>query len=120
MYDSREYTIADIFDEIADTVDLPYRFIDIYNFAKELNGRKRSRSINPALRKKIIEKYDSTCQMCGRKAPDVVVNVDHIIPRWRGGLTEEHNLWILCEECNQGKGMQILHTSYNRINNRKT
>lgn len=29
--------------------------------------------------------------------------VDHITPRAWGGLTEDSNLWTLCEECNLGK-----------------
>lgn len=58
------------------------------------------------LRFEVIAKFGRTCMACGRKAPDVIIHVDHIKPRF----THPHlaldisNLQILCALCNHGKG----------------
>jgi HNH endonuclease len=36
-----------------------------------------------------------------------LMEVDHIIPRSLGGLTEEANLWLACSPCNQHKSDRI-------------
>lgn len=49
-----------------------------------------------------------TCQYCGRKAPDVVLQVDHISPVSKGGANEILNYITSCVECNLGKGAREL------------
>lgn len=65
-----------------------------------------------ALTKKIrfeVFKRDSfTCQYCGRKAPDVILEVDHIKPVCKGGQNELMNLVTSCRDCNRGKGKRKL------------
>ena len=60
-----------------------------------------------SIRFKILKRDNFTCQYCGRKAPDVVLNVDHIIPKSKGGLDKLENLKTSCRECNIGKGNLI-------------
>lgn len=49
-------------------------------------------------------KRDSfTCQYCGSQAPDVVLNVDHIVPVSKGGDNKATNLITSCFSCNSGK-----------------
>ncbi|MCR4411673.1 MAG: HNH endonuclease [Thermoguttaceae bacterium] len=49
-------------------------------------------------------KRDSfTCQYCGRKAPDVLLEVDHIDPVAKGGAHDILNLITSCKDCNAGK-----------------
>lgn len=58
------------------------------------------------LRIDAIEKYGNCCMICGRKPPEITINVDHIVPRavdWTLALTLD-NLQILCSDCNEGKG----------------
>lgn len=45
------------------------------------------------------------CLSCGRSAREdgVVLEVDHIIPRSKGGSNETSNLQTLCKKCNVGK-----------------
>ena len=51
-----------------------------------------------------IFKRDSfTCQYCGQRPPIVVLEVDHIDPKSRGGSDEEINLITSCADCNRGK-----------------
>lgn len=51
-----------------------------------------------------VFKRDSfTCQYCGAKAPDVILEVDHIIPVSKGGTDDILNLITSCRDCNRGK-----------------
>lgn len=60
-----------------------------------------------ALTKKIrfeVFKRDSfKCQYCGRSAPDVVLQADHIAPKSKGGKDDIMNLITSCFDCNMGK-----------------
>jgi len=70
------------------------------------NPKKSSkpfRVVDLKLRQKILRRDNFTCQLCGAKAPDVRVEVDHKVPYSKGGETVESNLWTLCWECNHGK-----------------
>src|SRR5690606_2161299 len=49
-----------------------------------------------------------TCQYCGKKAPDVILEVDHIQPRAKGGKNDLLNLTTACIDCNRGKGAREL------------
>lgn len=56
-----------------------------------------------------VFKRDSfTCQYCGCKAPDVVLNVDHISPVSSGGDNNITNLVTSCFSCNSGKRDRLL------------
>lgn len=55
------------------------------------------------LRFKILSRDKFTCQYCGSSAPEVVLEVDHIIPKSKGGGNEETNLVTACKKCNLGK-----------------
>jgi len=61
------------------------------------------------LRFKILKKYNFTCQYCGRRAPEVKLEVDHIIPISKGGSNDEDNLTVACFECNRGKRDEIIN-----------
>jgi hypothetical protein len=56
-----------------------------------------------ALRWKILERDNFTCLTCGQKAPNVKLEVDHIVPVYEGGTDEEVNLRTLCYACNRGR-----------------
>lgn len=70
-----------------------------------------SRNISKALRRLVIEKASRhdpfECPYChfvfifGVDDPNI--NVDHILPVARGGLTVEENLQIVCRSCNKSK-----------------
>src|SRR4029077_4782976 len=46
----------------------------------------------------------NTCQYCGRKPPRAELNLDHVIPRSRGGVTNWENVVCACENCNLKTG----------------
>lgn len=59
-----------------------------------------------------VFKRDSfQCQYCGSKAPDVVLEVDHIRPVVNGGGGELMNLITSCFDCNRGKGKREISDS---------
>ena len=60
------------------------------------------------LRFLLLKKYDFTCQYCGRKAPDVVLQIDHIHPKSKGGKNKISNYLVACSDCNLGKGDILL------------
>ncbi len=60
-------------------------------------------AISKALRYQILRRDNHTCQACGRTAPEVKLQVDHVIPEALGGQTVPENLRTLCADCNGGK-----------------
>jgi len=46
----------------------------------------------------------STCQYCGRRLPRSELNLDHVVPRSRGGSTQWENVVCSCVACNLRKG----------------
>lgn len=51
-------------------------------------------------RKQIFEAWDHECAYCGEPAD----TLDHVIPRFHGGLTIRQNLLAACRSCNGSKG----------------
>lgn len=67
--------------------------------------------MTPKLRESIKERDHYTCCNCGNSTltePNLLLEIDHIIPVSKGGLTEESNLQTLCWKCNRSKGNKIL------------
>lgn len=46
----------------------------------------------------------NTCQYCGKRLPRAELNLDHVVPRSRGGLTTWENVVCSCVPCNLRKG----------------
>jgi 5-methylcytosine-specific restriction endonuclease McrA len=57
-------------------------------------------AISRKLRFEVFKRDSFTCQYCGRKAPDILLQLDHIEPVAKGGLL---NLITSCKDCNLGK-----------------
>ena len=83
-----------------------------------LNGRigwKKSAAgqralMTPALRQRILSRDGYTCKRCGismAEEPHLLLEVDHIVPVSKGGLTCEDNLQTLCWKCNRSKGAKV-------------
>lgn len=61
------------------------------------------------LRFTILKRDGYACCICGRTPQDgIKLEVDHRIPRAKGGTNEPANLWTLCFDCNRGKGVRDL------------
>lgn len=64
--------------------------------------------LNGALRIRILERDGYACVYCGRRPPEVVLEVDHVLPRVLGGRDEATNLVTACRDCNNGKRAELL------------
>jgi len=54
-----------------------------------------------------IDRDNHTCKICGNSTnqePNLLLEVDHIVPIAKGGITSEDNLQCLCWKCNRTKG----------------
>jgi hypothetical protein len=43
------------------------------------------------------------CARCGRRPPEVVLHMDHVVPASKGGPSKRQNLQFLCMSCNLKK-----------------
>jgi len=65
----------------------------------------------------IYARDESTCQYCGKRHRRADLNLDHVVPRSRGGSTNWENVVCSCVACNLRKGgrtpeeagMKLLH-----------
>jgi hypothetical protein len=64
--------------------------------------------IRKSVRFEVFKRDSFACQYCGEKAPDVVLEVDHITPVSDGGTNEILNLVTACRACNLGKSNKKL------------
>jgi HNH endonuclease len=80
--------------------------------AKRLHQAQELREVRKLSSRFVILQRDKfRCRICGVAASDgahVRLEVDHIIPRKKGGKDTAENKWVLCFECNRGKGTKDL------------
>jgi len=60
------------------------------------------------LRFQIFQRDNFTCQYCGRKVPEAILEIDHRFPESKGGKGNINNYITSCRECNLGKGDIVL------------
>ncbi|NCB03460.1 MAG: HNH endonuclease [Spirochaetia bacterium] len=63
----------------------------------------KRKSISQTIRFEVFKRDSFTCQYCGAKAPDVILEIDHINPVAKGGDNSIENLVTSCKDCNRGK-----------------
>nr|DAQ23896.1 MAG TPA: TM2 domain [Caudoviricetes sp.] len=77
-------------------------------FNKSVAGQRAL--MTSKLRQRIKERDNYTCQCCGvsvEQEPHLLLEIDHIVPVSKGGLTTEDNLQTLCWRCNRSKGAKL-------------
>lgn len=82
---------------------------EIIKFKNSIKGQRAL--MTSSLRRKILDRDNFTCQLCGnsnKDEPNLLLEIDHIIPLAKGGMTTEDNLQVLCWKCNRSKGAKIL------------
>lgn len=81
------------------------------NLVKFRNSVAGQRALMTTKLREFIKKRDSyTCQKCKLSIddePNLLLEIDHITPLARGGLTQESNLQTLCWRCNRSKGAKM-------------
>jgi len=60
-------------------------------------------------RHNVFERDKNTCQYCGKVFDRVDLNLDHVLPRDRGGQTTWENIVCSCIPCNTKKGNRLPH-----------
>ena len=81
---------------------------DLVKFRKSAQGQRAL--MTTRLREEIKFRDDFSCQMCGISAKDtsnLLLEIDHIMPISRGGITSIENLQTLCWKCNRSKGAKF-------------
>ena len=58
------------------------------------------------VREYLLEKWHRTCAYCG--VQNVPLQVEHVIPKAKGGSDRVSNLTLACKPCNQKKGSQSI------------
>lgn len=65
-------------------------------------------SVSVRVRFEVFKRDRFACSYCGNHPPDVLLEVDHVIPRAAGGTDEMENLVTACWDCNRGKSDRLL------------
>lgn len=81
---------------------------DLVKFRKSAAGQRAL--MTSKLRQTIKERDNFTCKQCGvstAQEPHLLLEIDHIVPVSKGGLTTEDNLQTLCWRCNRSKGAKM-------------
>jgi 5-methylcytosine-specific restriction endonuclease McrA len=66
-------------------------------------------------RHNIFERDQNTCQYCGTTHDRTELNLDHVIPRDRGGPTSWENIVCSCIDCNTRKANRTPHEAGMRL-----
>ena len=101
------------------------KYFPVQKIAGELNRFDTQKVMNPEItgieyqqgtlhgfevREYLLQKYSYTCVYCQKcafhqgKAINVRLEIDHVVPKSRGGSDRVNNLVLACHECNQHKG----------------
>jgi hypothetical protein len=78
-------------------------YMDIISLQKDTN---QTIHINNSIRAKIHERDNYTCQYCGTKDANNIV--EHVIPYIMGGVAKEYNLVSSCASCNMKKSSMVI------------
>lgn len=102
----RYFTVPMTEDTIAELIAVLESKLTAAAFAKE-----QRTLMTKKLRDFIKTRDNFTCCTCGNSTlaePNLLLEIDHIIPVSKGGKTEESNLQTLCWKCNRSKSDKIL------------
>ena len=94
-------------DEISQLIDVCNQkvteFLDAKTKDPWFHRRLASRDIPGSLKFQVLSKAKGRCELCGVSKDVRALEVDHIIPRSKGGTNDISNLQALCYLCNNSK-----------------
>lgn len=104
----RSFTVPMTEETIVELIKMLESKLTASAFAKE------QRTLMTKKMREFIKKRDNyTCRICGNSThvePNLLLEIDHIIPVSKGGRTVEDNLQTLCWKCNRSKSDKIIAT----------
>lgn len=62
------------------------------------------REVSGSVRYQVLKDAEGLCELCGISSKLAPIDVDHIIPKSKGGSDDISNLQALCGKCNRNKG----------------
>lgn len=106
-----QYTIGDFHtlsdEEKQELINLCDTLINEYLEKREqaLYDHRRIRSdyVPGNLRYRVLSRAQGRCELCGISKDEKALDVDHIVPRSKGGADDISNLQALCYTCNRQK-----------------
>ncbi|MDY2968818.1 MAG: HNH endonuclease [Butyricicoccus pullicaecorum] len=102
----RSFTVPMTEETVAELIKTLENRLTASAFAKE-----QRTLMTKKLREAIKARDNYTCCNCGNSThvePNLLLEIDHIIPVSKGGRTEESNLQTLCWKCNRAKSNKII------------
>lgn len=84
-----------------------------HNFKQR--GNKEGRRVTTARRRLIMERDNFTCYLCFQVIDKSNVEIDHLVPRSRGGSSAPSNLSVTCLPCNRSRSNRIGIEQLNRL-----
>lgn len=102
----RSFTVPMTEETIAELIRILESKLTIKEFAREQRSLMTKK-----LRQFIMSRDQFTCCNCGNsshKEPNLLLEIDHIVPIAKGGCTTVENLQTLCWKCNRSKGKKLM------------
>jgi hypothetical protein len=87
-------SLGELFEHLCDFVEKPNDSLP----ANSRDATRKKRTGRPPLHRQVFTRDGHRCTLCGSKH---ALEVDHIIPRAKGGPDSLENLRLLCRSCNQ-------------------
>lgn len=99
-----EWKIREFEGESSEDMEVKTTLLSEEELLKAKEAAEQTIKVMPALRWQVFQRDNWKCVSCGRGSQDdVILHVDHITPRSRGGKDELSNYQTLCHLCNIGK-----------------
>ena len=102
----RSFTVPMTEETIVELINILQGKLTMASFSKEQRALMTTK-----LRQQIKERDGYTCKLCGNsiyKEPNLLLEIDHIIPVAKGGCTVPENLQTLCWKCNRNKSDKLM------------
>lgn len=102
----RSFTVPMNEENITELINRLENKLSFETFTKEQRALMTTK-----LREHIKKRDHYTCCQCGNSIyvePNLLLEIDHIIPVSKGGTTQEDNLQTLCWKCNRNKGAKLI------------
>lgn len=102
----RSFTVPMTEETIVELINILQSKLTMSAFSKEQRALMTDK-----LRTQIKERDNFTCKICGNSThnePNLLLEIDHIIPVAKGGCTTPENLQTLCWKCNRNKSDKLL------------